>query len=285
LGTPWNTGGFPLFLIMAYGAFTTKLEAVNQMLSTIGQSRVSTLVGVGGDAAEAILVLDEIDKEVQSEGWHFNKFYSEVLARGTATGTATWANNAWTSTTATYLSKGETITFDGANYVVATVTADTKGFTLTPATNPGTGTFSYSKRVATPSTALSIDTPTGVYDPIVRGRFLYDKAKASYEFDADLTVSLTYLIPFEQSDAGEPSLPEYARRYISTKAARVYAGRFVGDPQLIQTAAQSEAQARAIMIHKETELADTNIFQSPLAFYTVNRNAVSNVLHGGKLVN
>lgn len=53
---------------------TTKLEAVNTMLTFIGESPVSSLSdssGVG-DLPVAEKVLDEIDREVQTQGWHFN---------------------------------------------------------------------------------------------------------------------------------------------------------------------------------------------------------------------
>jgi hypothetical protein len=268
---------------MAYGAFTSKLTAVNQMLSTIGQSRVSTLVGISGEAADALLVLEEIDKDMQVEGWHFNQFYAETLARGTAlspTVTYVASSSSFTCATPTYLTKGETVTFGTTDYVVNTIAPDTKSFSLTPNSNPGQTTFKYSKRVATPSNALSMDVSDYRYadiDPIVRGAFLYDKAKASYEFTTDLKVTITYLVAFEQSEEGEPSLPEYARRYIIMKAARVFAQRYIGDPQLIKIAGRDEAMARANLIHKETELADTNIFQSPLAYYTVARGGDSNI--------
>ncbi len=52
---------------------TTKLDAVNRMLSTIAEAPVSSLSGsLPVDATRAIAVLDEIDLEMQSEGWHFN---------------------------------------------------------------------------------------------------------------------------------------------------------------------------------------------------------------------
>ena len=53
---------------------TTKLEAVNTMLTFIGESPVNSLSdssGVG-DLPVAEKILDEIDREVQSQGWHFN---------------------------------------------------------------------------------------------------------------------------------------------------------------------------------------------------------------------
>jgi hypothetical protein len=54
---------------------TSKLDAVNRILSNIGQSPV-TLLDSGNPLVEmAELVLDEISSAVQSEGWVFNTEY------------------------------------------------------------------------------------------------------------------------------------------------------------------------------------------------------------------
>lgn len=54
---------------------TTKLEAVNIMLSTIGESPVNSLSSGLVDAELAETILDATSRSVQSEGWHFNKEY------------------------------------------------------------------------------------------------------------------------------------------------------------------------------------------------------------------
>ena len=54
---------------------TTKLEAVNIMLSTIGESPVNSLASGLVDAELAETILDATSRSVQSEGWHFNKEY------------------------------------------------------------------------------------------------------------------------------------------------------------------------------------------------------------------
>lgn len=53
---------------------TTELEAVNTMLSVIGEEPVNQLDGVAlvSDVALARDVLREISVDVQSKGWHFN---------------------------------------------------------------------------------------------------------------------------------------------------------------------------------------------------------------------
>ena len=52
---------------------TTKLQAVNTMLSTIGSAPVNTITGTNSaDVALAVQILDETSLAVQSEGWHWN---------------------------------------------------------------------------------------------------------------------------------------------------------------------------------------------------------------------
>lgn len=52
---------------------TTKLQAVNTMLSTIGSSPVNTLTGNNSaDVAMAVQILDEVSLGTQSEGWFWN---------------------------------------------------------------------------------------------------------------------------------------------------------------------------------------------------------------------
>jgi len=51
---------------------TTQLQAVNQMLSGIGQAPVVSLDVANPEIAIAIDVLEQVDREVQGEGWHFN---------------------------------------------------------------------------------------------------------------------------------------------------------------------------------------------------------------------
>ena len=55
-------------------AGTTELEAINIMLSTIGEAPVNSLYEVHGvvDAVVTKSVLKEVSTAVQEEGWHFN---------------------------------------------------------------------------------------------------------------------------------------------------------------------------------------------------------------------
>jgi len=63
---------------------TTELEAVNTILSTIGEAPLNTLTGsLPVDGTIAKNVLSEVSREVQSQGWHFNTHYKVPLSRDT----------------------------------------------------------------------------------------------------------------------------------------------------------------------------------------------------------
>ena len=64
-------------------ALTTKLEAVNTMIGVVGESPVNTISGssVPVSVVTALNVLDEVNREVQSEGWHYNTEYEYPLVR------------------------------------------------------------------------------------------------------------------------------------------------------------------------------------------------------------
>ena len=63
---------------------TSELEAVNTILSTIGESPLNSLSGsLPVDGTIAKNVLSEVGREVQSQGWHFNTHYKVTLSRDT----------------------------------------------------------------------------------------------------------------------------------------------------------------------------------------------------------
>jgi hypothetical protein len=51
---------------------TTRLQAINTMLSVIGETPVSSTTAPRADAQIANNILDEVTREVLSYGWHFN---------------------------------------------------------------------------------------------------------------------------------------------------------------------------------------------------------------------
>ena len=64
---------------------TTKLEAINVMLTAIGESPVNTITSsTTTDVSIAIQILDNVSREVQSVGWHFNTDTNYLLAKTTS---------------------------------------------------------------------------------------------------------------------------------------------------------------------------------------------------------
>jgi len=51
---------------------TTQLDAVNQMMTGIGQAPVSSLDESNPEIATALSILNAVNREVQGEGWSFN---------------------------------------------------------------------------------------------------------------------------------------------------------------------------------------------------------------------
>jgi hypothetical protein len=53
-------------------AVSTELDAVNQILSSVGQAPVTTLDLQNPEVSIVLNTLREINKQVQAEGWIFN---------------------------------------------------------------------------------------------------------------------------------------------------------------------------------------------------------------------
>ena len=69
---------------------TSKLEAINTMLGYIGESPVNSIASATAlpqSAALAKNILDEVSREVQADGWHFNTLENLKLAQGIPAGT------------------------------------------------------------------------------------------------------------------------------------------------------------------------------------------------------
>ena len=65
------SGGPPFFLFLSR-TMTTTLQAINQMLTGIGQAPVVSLDIANPEIATALSILDSVNREVQGEGWNFN---------------------------------------------------------------------------------------------------------------------------------------------------------------------------------------------------------------------
>ena len=54
----------------------TELNAINEVLAAVGQAPVTTLDQTNPDVSIIQQTLNNVSREVQSEGWHFNKEYN-----------------------------------------------------------------------------------------------------------------------------------------------------------------------------------------------------------------
>ena len=72
---------------------TTKLEAVNVMMTAIGETPVNSITSsTTTDVSIAIQILDNVNREVQSVGWSFNSEKDYVLTPNTSNEIALAAN-------------------------------------------------------------------------------------------------------------------------------------------------------------------------------------------------
>lgn len=184
---------------------TTELEAVNSMLTTIGESPVSSVDNSGVvDAAIANQVLQEVSREVQGRGWHFN---TEVE------------------------------------------------FPLSP-------TFP-EKEIRLPDNVLEVDS-VGTdqrIDVVQRGKRLYNRKENTYQFDRPIKANMVIQLPFDE-------LPQYAREYVVTRAARIFQKRTVGSAELDSFSAEDEMRMLVHLENAEARVADLNVFNGN---YSINR--------------
>jgi hypothetical protein len=65
---------------------TTKLQAINTMLSVVGEPPINSLTAQRSDSLIAQTILDEVTREVLSYGWQFNTDDGIEMSPETATG-------------------------------------------------------------------------------------------------------------------------------------------------------------------------------------------------------
>ena len=189
---------------------TTELQAVNTMLSTIGEAPVNSITGTTTvDVSVAKNILNETSMSIQSQGWNFN-----------------------------------------TNYNYKSLSLDTNN------------------KVPLPTNCVKIDANKAYryLNYTIRNGFLYDMEKDTDVFDsAPSSVDLVLIQQFEH-------LPEYARRYITMKASRRFASRFIGDSQITKLIGQDENEALMAFHQADSQEADVNMLNGDSnTFSIINR--------------
>ncbi len=185
---------------------TTELQAINIMLSVIGEAPVNSITGTTSvDVSTAKNILDETSMSVQSQGWHFNT---------------------------------------QENY---------KNLAL-----------DQNNKIPLPSNCVKVDASKNFryINITLRNGFLYDLEKHTDVFTTVPEVDLVLVQQFEQ-------LPEYARQYITQKASRRFASRFLGDNQIVQLIGQDENEALMAFHQADSQATDANMLEGDSNTYSI----------------
>lgn len=184
---------------------TTELQAINTMLSSIGEAPVNSISGTNNvDVAVAINILNETSLAVQSEGWNFNTEYNVSYSLDT------------------------------------------------------------DNKLPLPSNCVQADAGSANRDRnlVIRNGFMYDLDNHTDVLTASIPLDVVLVQLFEQ-------LPEYARRYITTKAARRFSARFIGDAGLAELAQVDEQEAYNNFKQSDSRSEDNNILEGDANTYSI----------------
>ena len=171
---------------------TTELDAVNEMLGTIGLTPVNSLSIPIADVSIATNILHTTSRKVQKRGWYFNT------------------------------DEDYSLPIDVNNEIVI------------------------------PTNALSVDPSDRYLNVTVRAGKLYDKDDHTYTFDESIDCDIVWFLPFEE-------LPESAREYIYTKAARQFQKQTASEI-VLEISIEDERMAYNDFIDAELEREDLNYF-------------------------
>ena len=255
---------------------TTELIAVNEILASVGQGPVNTLDDTNPDVAIIQRTLKQISREVQTEGWSFNKEY-KIKTKLKPIAATDWVAST-SGSTKTY-TKNE-LRMNGDNLYRCSVTGASKVGGAGPVHTSGTvsegtslASWTYiddgnKTQIEVPSAILQADLTdvTADYDPVIRHNerltdpsqkvlVLYDRAKHTDRWDTtqdwefDITLYYDFL-----------SIPPVIQDYIIARTAAVVSSRIVGDSQQYQMLQQKEAYARAMALEYECNQGDYTFF-------------------------
>jgi hypothetical protein len=170
------------------------------MTQSIVTSRVET--PTNPDVAIALNTLREVSREIQAEGWTFNKEYD---------------------------------------------------YPITPDSN---------NEILIPNNVLQMDLnqnyPVNMNrDSVNRGGKLYDRTAHTYTWDDETVyVDITWLFDWE-------NVPTPIQSFITSRAASIVSSRIIGDSNQYQMLQQKEAFARAMALEYECNQGDHTFFGSP----------------------
>lgn len=188
----------------------TELEAVNVLLTTIGEAPVNTLTGNQvTDVSIAQQVLNEVSREVQAQGWHFNT---------------------------------------------------EQGVELSP---------NISGDIAIPADTARIDAQD--FNTVTREDKLFNLTDRTFTFASKIKVDIVYYQDFEV-------LPQQAKKYITTRAARIYSDRLLNSETIHKMTSRDEQRALIDLKEYEGDTGDYNMMDSFSVSRVMNRGFNRKVL-------
>jgi hypothetical protein len=188
----------------------TELEAVNVLLTTIGEAPVNTLDGNQvTDVSIAKQVLNEVSREVQAQGWHFNT---------------------------------------------------EQDIELSP---------NISGDIAIPADTARIDAQD--FNTVVREDKLFNLTDRTFTFASKIKVDIVYYQDFSV-------LPQQAKKYITTRAARIFSDRLLNSESIHKMTSRDEQRALIDLKEFEGDTGDYNMMDSYSVSRVLNRGFNRKVL-------
>jgi hypothetical protein len=127
-------------------------------------------------------------------------------------------------------------------------------------------TINADSEIPVPANTIRVKVPRTYGYWVLRGLKLYDRENQVNTTTATGPFYVEILLFLPWTD-----LPESARRYIFTKAAKMFADAQMGDQYQHQYSAAAEAEALSTLKEEEGDTADYNILDNPQVGYTARR--------------
>jgi len=273
---------------------TQELPAINQILASCGQAPVTTLDQTNPEVAIAYETLLQVSREVQGEGWTFNKeaHYSLTpnideyilipnnVLQITLTDNAANHDRDGVRRSGQYTRKAKSFNISnnggggGTNGTLTGIATSNNnagsGLTViltiknnvVDKINPDNVGLNYVKGdTITIDKALS-GTTTNVVATIsetspVTAPMLYDRYNHTYKWGTgDVDVDIIWLYDWVD-------IPGPIQDFITARAATLVSSRIVGDPNQYQALQQHEAYTRTIAVEYETNQGEYTFFGTP----------------------
>ena len=109
---------------------------------------------------------------------------------------------------------------------------------------------------------------------VQRGDRLYDPINHTYDIGneySEVYLDIVIELDFNKNNASKDSLPNYARRYITVKAARIFQSRVVGSEQLHGFTKEDELEALFELKRKDAINEDISIFNNYDVYRVIHR--------------